>query len=101
MLPDEVSLAQARKDKGEVVQCDTEIGDLTAAFCLPPVQVLWSSKPYGSSRSIVRKIGTNLSLIQCPRVQFQVGDLSSEDSAVAHTVELEAAAFPEETEPLQ
>ncbi|NXS10712.1 MTFR1 regulator, partial [Neodrepanis coruscans] len=34
--------------------------------------VLWSSKPYGSSRSIVRKIGTNLSLIQCPRVQFQL-----------------------------
>uniref|UniRef100_A0A2K6LHW7 Mitochondrial fission regulator n=1 Tax=Rhinopithecus bieti TaxID=61621 RepID=A0A2K6LHW7_RHIBE len=34
--------------------------------------VLWSRKPYGSSRSIVRKIGTNLSLIQCPRVQFQV-----------------------------
>uniref|UniRef100_F8WI92 Mitochondrial fission regulator n=2 Tax=Murinae TaxID=39107 RepID=F8WI92_MOUSE len=33
--------------------------------------VLWSGKPYGSSRSIVRKIGTNLSLIQCPRVQFQ------------------------------
>uniref|UniRef100_A0A8C0EGR6 Mitochondrial fission regulator n=1 Tax=Bubo bubo TaxID=30461 RepID=A0A8C0EGR6_BUBBB len=39
--------------------------------------VLWSSKPYGSSRSIVRKIGTNLSLIQCPRVQFQVGILNS------------------------
>ncbi|NWX39527.1 MTFR1 regulator, partial [Steatornis caripensis] len=35
--------------------------------------MLWTSKPYGSSRSIVRKIGTNLSLIQCPRVQFQVG----------------------------
>uniref|UniRef100_A0A673UAT3 Mitochondrial fission regulator n=1 Tax=Suricata suricatta TaxID=37032 RepID=A0A673UAT3_SURSU len=34
--------------------------------------VLWSGKPYGSSRSIVRKIGTNLSLIQCPRVQFQL-----------------------------
>uniref|UniRef100_A0A452R3J1 Mitochondrial fission regulator n=1 Tax=Ursus americanus TaxID=9643 RepID=A0A452R3J1_URSAM len=34
--------------------------------------VLWSGKPYGSSRSIVRKIGSNLSLIQCPRVQFQV-----------------------------
>ncbi|XP_062986861.1 mitochondrial fission regulator 1 isoform X2 [Elgaria multicarinata webbii] len=33
--------------------------------------LLWSSKPYGPSRSIVRKIGTNLSLIQCPRVQFQ------------------------------
>ncbi|RLW12976.1 hypothetical protein DV515_00000296 [Chloebia gouldiae] len=36
-----------------------------------PENVLWSSKPYGSSRSIVRKIGTNLSLIQCPRVHFQ------------------------------
>ncbi|XP_004679895.1 PREDICTED: mitochondrial fission regulator 1 isoform X2 [Condylura cristata] len=34
--------------------------------------VLWSGKPYGSSRSIVRKIGTNLSLIQCPRIQFQL-----------------------------
>lgn len=34
--------------------------------------VLWSGKPYGSSRSIVRKIGTNLSVIQCPRVQFQL-----------------------------
>ncbi|NWX56567.1 MTFR1 regulator, partial [Promerops cafer] len=34
--------------------------------------VLWSSKPYGSSRSIVRKIGSNLSLIQCPRVHFQL-----------------------------
>ncbi|XP_014647046.1 PREDICTED: mitochondrial fission regulator 1 [Ceratotherium simum simum] len=34
--------------------------------------ILWSGKPYGSSRSIVRKIGTNLSLIQCPRVQFQL-----------------------------
>uniref|UniRef100_A0A8C0IVI6 Mitochondrial fission regulator n=1 Tax=Chelonoidis abingdonii TaxID=106734 RepID=A0A8C0IVI6_CHEAB len=39
--------------------------------------VLWSGKSYGSSRSIVRKIGTNLSLIQCPRVQFQVGILHS------------------------
>ncbi|XP_077023009.1 mitochondrial fission regulator 1 isoform X2 [Tamandua tetradactyla] len=35
-------------------------------------KVLWSGKPYGSSRSIVRKIGTNLSLIQCPRIQFQL-----------------------------
>ncbi|KAG6933081.1 mitochondrial fission regulator 1 [Chelydra serpentina] len=34
--------------------------------------VLWPGKPYGSSRSIVRIIGTNLSLIQCPRVQFQL-----------------------------
>ncbi|XP_003205131.2 mitochondrial fission regulator 1 [Meleagris gallopavo] len=40
--------------------------------------VLWSSKPYGSSRSIVRKIGTNLSLIQCPRVQFQLTSQATE-----------------------
>ncbi|XP_066480015.1 mitochondrial fission regulator 1 isoform X2 [Tiliqua scincoides] len=33
--------------------------------------LLWTSKPYGPNRSIVRKIGTNLSLIQCPRVRFQ------------------------------
>uniref|UniRef100_A0A8D0HW23 Mitochondrial fission regulator n=1 Tax=Sphenodon punctatus TaxID=8508 RepID=A0A8D0HW23_SPHPU len=42
--------------------------------------VLWSSKPYGSSRSIVRKIGTNLSLIQCPRVQFQLTSHTAEGS---------------------
>ncbi|XP_075405742.1 mitochondrial fission regulator 1 [Tenrec ecaudatus] len=40
--------------------------------------VLWSGKPYGSSRSIVRKIGTNLSLIQCPRVQFQLTNNETE-----------------------
>ncbi|KFV80501.1 Mitochondrial fission regulator 1 [Struthio camelus australis] len=40
--------------------------------------VLWSSKPYGSSRSIVRKIGSNLSLIQCPRVQFQLTSHATE-----------------------
>ncbi|XP_059757819.1 mitochondrial fission regulator 1 isoform X2 [Balaenoptera ricei] len=40
--------------------------------------VLWSGKPYGSSRSIVRKIGTNLSLIQCPRVQFQLASPTTE-----------------------
>lgn len=40
--------------------------------------VLWSGKPYGSSRSIVRKIGTNLSLIQCPRVQFQLTNPATE-----------------------
>ncbi|XP_060631378.2 mitochondrial fission regulator 1 isoform X1 [Anolis sagrei] len=39
---------------------------------------LWSSKPYGPNRSIVRKIGTNLSLIQCPRVQFQLTSQHSE-----------------------
>ncbi|XP_006150497.1 mitochondrial fission regulator 1 isoform X2 [Tupaia chinensis] len=42
--------------------------------------VLWSGKPYGSSRSIVRKIGTNLSLIQCPRVQFQLTSHAAEGS---------------------
>ncbi|XP_007947929.1 mitochondrial fission regulator 1 [Orycteropus afer afer] len=40
--------------------------------------VLWSGKPYGSSRSIVRKIGTNLSLIQCPRVQFQLANYETQ-----------------------
>ncbi|MXQ91891.1 hypothetical protein E5288_WYG019558 [Bos mutus] len=44
-------------------------------------QVLWSGKPYGSSRSIVRKIGTNLSLIQCPRVQFQLTSPTTEWSS--------------------
>ncbi|XP_063155423.1 mitochondrial fission regulator 1 [Candoia aspera] len=34
--------------------------------------LLWSNKSYGPNRSIVRKIGSNLSLIQCPRVQFQL-----------------------------
>lgn len=43
--------------------------------------VLWSGKPYGSSRSIVRKIGTNLSLIQCPRVQFQLTSPTTEWSS--------------------
>ncbi|KAF3820463.1 hypothetical protein GH733_013639 [Mirounga leonina] len=36
------------------------------------VLILWSRRPYGSSRSILSKIGTNSSLIQCPRVQFQL-----------------------------
>ncbi|NWY07184.1 MTFR1 regulator, partial [Nothoprocta ornata] len=43
--------------------------------------VLWSSKPYGSSRSIVRKIGSNLSLIQCPRVQFQLTSHGTEGNS--------------------
>ncbi|XP_006011237.1 mitochondrial fission regulator 1 [Latimeria chalumnae] len=34
--------------------------------------ILWSDKPYGSSRSIVRRIGTNLPLIPSPRVRFQL-----------------------------
>uniref|UniRef100_A0A6J0V3M9 Mitochondrial fission regulator n=1 Tax=Pogona vitticeps TaxID=103695 RepID=A0A6J0V3M9_9SAUR len=42
--------------------------------------LLWSSKPYGPNRSLVRKIGTNLSLIQCPRVQFQLTSQSAEGS---------------------
>ncbi|XP_072460795.1 mitochondrial fission regulator 1 isoform X2 [Notamacropus eugenii] len=46
--------------------------------------VLWSGKPYGSSRSIVRKIGTNLSLIQCPRVQFQLTSHLTEWSPNQH-----------------
>ncbi|XP_018423846.1 PREDICTED: mitochondrial fission regulator 1 [Nanorana parkeri] len=33
---------------------------------------MWSSKPYGSSRSIVRKIGSNLPMLQSPRVHFQL-----------------------------
>ncbi|KAL8182070.1 UNVERIFIED_CONTAM: Mitochondrial fission regulator 1 [Gekko kuhli] len=42
--------------------------------------LLWSNKPYGPSRSIVRKIGTNLSVIQCPRVQFQLTSQPAEGS---------------------
>ncbi|XP_075682289.1 mitochondrial fission regulator 1 [Rhinoderma darwinii] len=34
--------------------------------------VLWSGKSYGSSRSIVRKIGSNLAIIQSPRVHLQL-----------------------------
>ncbi|KAG9478858.1 hypothetical protein GDO78_012492 [Eleutherodactylus coqui] len=33
---------------------------------------LWSGKSYGSSRSIVRKIGSNLPILQSPRVHFQL-----------------------------
>ncbi|EDL34874.1 mCG19781, isoform CRA_b [Mus musculus] len=54
--------------------------------------VLWSGKPYGSSRSIVRKIGTNLSLIQCPRVQFQLTSHATEWSP-AHSGEDAVASF--------
>lgn len=54
--------------------------------------VLWSGKPYGSSRSIVRKIGTNLSLIQCPRVQFQLTSPSAEWSP-SHPGEETVASF--------
>ncbi|XP_062935704.1 mitochondrial fission regulator 1 isoform X1 [Cynocephalus volans] len=54
--------------------------------------VLWSGKPYGSSRSIVRKIGTNLSLIQCPRVQFQLTSHETEWSP-NHPGESAVASF--------
>lgn len=67
---------------------------LTAAFFIFPMQVLWSSKPYGSSRSIVRKIGSNLSLIQCPRVHFQVGVLNSLES-VFHCTDKEICSWLE------
>ncbi|NXK63550.1 MTFR1 regulator, partial [Sylvietta virens] len=55
--------------------------------------VLWSSKPYGSSRSIVRKIGTNLSLIQCPRVHFQLISHDTEGSSPAQLREDAVASF--------
>lgn len=44
--------------------------------------VLWSGKPYSSSRGIIRKIGTNLSLIHCSRVQFQLTSHAKEWSPV-------------------
>ncbi|NXH98072.1 MTFR1 regulator, partial [Pachycephala philippinensis] len=55
--------------------------------------VLWSSKPYGSSRSIVRKIGTNLSLIQCPRVHFQLISHVTEGKSPAQLREDAVASF--------
>ncbi|EPY74013.1 mitochondrial fission regulator 1-like protein [Camelus ferus] len=55
-------------------------------------RVLWSGKPYGSSRSIVRKIGTNLSMIQCPRVQFQLTSPTAEWSP-SHPGEDAVASF--------
>ncbi|NWS24374.1 MTFR1 regulator, partial [Polioptila caerulea] len=55
--------------------------------------VLWSSKPYGSSRSIVRKIGTNLSLIQCPRVHFQLLSHVTEGNSPAQLREGAVASF--------
>ncbi|KAM6087013.1 mitochondrial fission regulator 1 isoform 2-T4 [Chlamydotis macqueenii] len=55
--------------------------------------VLWSSKPYGSSRSIVRKIGTNLSLIQCPRVQFQLTSHATEGNHPSQLREDAVASF--------
>ncbi|KAH0504869.1 60S ribosomal protein L28 [Microtus ochrogaster] len=44
--------------------------------------VLWSGKPYSSSRGVVRKIGTNLSLIHCLRIQFQLASHAEEWSPV-------------------
>lgn len=55
--------------------------------------VLWSGRSYGSSRSIVRKIGTNLSLIQCPRVQFQVTSHSAEGNHPKQLREDSVASF--------
>ncbi|NXX37415.1 MTFR1 regulator, partial [Nicator chloris] len=55
--------------------------------------VLWSSKPYGSSRSIVRKIGTNLSLIQCPRAHFQLISHVTEGNSPAQLREDAVASF--------
>ncbi|XP_006267240.1 mitochondrial fission regulator 1 isoform X1 [Alligator mississippiensis] len=55
--------------------------------------VLWSGKPYGSSRSIVRKIGTNLSLIQCPRVHFQLTSHAAEENHPSQLREDSVATF--------
>lgn len=44
--------------------------------------VLWSGKPYGLSCSVVRKTGTNLSLIRCSRIQFQFTSHAEEWSPV-------------------
>ncbi|NXB09064.1 MTFR1 regulator, partial [Cnemophilus loriae] len=55
--------------------------------------MFWSSKPYGSSRSIVRKIGTNLSLIQCPRVHFQLTSHVTEGNSPAQLREDAVASF--------
>lgn len=54
--------------------------------------VLRSGKLYGLSQNIVRKIGTNLSLIQCPRVQFQLTSHATEWSP-AHSGEDAVASF--------
>ncbi|CAM5167937.1 unnamed protein product [Eretmochelys imbricata] len=32
---------------------------------------IWQNKPCGSSRSVVRRIGTNLPLKPCPRASFE------------------------------
>uniref|UniRef100_A0A5F8GBM4 Mitochondrial fission regulator n=1 Tax=Monodelphis domestica TaxID=13616 RepID=A0A5F8GBM4_MONDO len=63
---------------------DSKPSSIPQDLGLSALQVLWSGKPYGSSRSIVRKIGTNLSLIQCPRVQFQLTSHLTEWSPDQH-----------------
>lgn len=44
--------------------------------------VLWSKKPYSSSRGIVRKIGTNFISDSCSRIQFQLTSHAGEWSPV-------------------
>ncbi|NP_001279699.1 mitochondrial fission regulator 1 isoform X1 [Callorhinchus milii] len=43
-----------------------------AGVAMDSVQLFGSKKPYGSSRSIIRRIGTSLPLSPCPRIQFQL-----------------------------
>ncbi|XP_077193776.1 mitochondrial fission regulator 1-like isoform X3 [Paroedura picta] len=51
---------------------------------------IWQNKPHGSSRSFVRKIGTNLPLKPCPRASFQalpnVSDLYLSDTPPVPTL---------------
>ncbi|GCB65754.1 mitochondrial fission regulator 1-like [Scyliorhinus torazame] len=43
-----------------------------AGLDMDSLQPFWSNKPYGSSRSIIRRIGSSLPLKPCPRVHFQI-----------------------------
>ncbi|XP_067887004.1 mitochondrial fission regulator 1 isoform X2 [Heterodontus francisci] len=43
-----------------------------AGMDLDSLQSFWTNKPYGSSRSIIRRIGSSLPLKPCPRVDFQI-----------------------------
>ncbi|XP_041046328.1 mitochondrial fission regulator 1 isoform X1 [Carcharodon carcharias] len=43
-----------------------------AGMDMDSLQPFWSNKPYGSSRSIIRRIGSSLPLKPCPRVHFQI-----------------------------
>uniref|UniRef100_A0A5F9CT54 Mitochondrial fission regulator n=1 Tax=Oryctolagus cuniculus TaxID=9986 RepID=A0A5F9CT54_RABIT len=45
---------------------------------------LWSGKPDGSSQSIVSKISSNLSLIQYPKVQFQLTSQTAQERMQWH-----------------